>query len=233
MKKLTKKKKIRSHRSVNEMIDEAAKESFPTSDPPAWTLGLPAHHEKLSKKERINDISYILFREHEVIRAVLKVVHQLILQLEEKQEIDVSRLRAINSFFFEFINQYHDIKEGKMLSSFEGKNDHQSNYLMKDLEHERQMGKKLQVELEAILKEKDLNKNQVRLKIIKILKELYHLYINHFSKEEEHVFPFIKDHLTQDNRENLYLEFKKVEEPTKKLYSQLKKLGITLEEFEK
>lgn len=216
MKKTTKKSKRKSTRATRAVtaqeasIDEASKESFPTSDPPAWTLGTTVEIQD-AKKHGKQGIKDILAAEHQQIRLVLNELNELIKALEDGKIVDVQLLRNISSYLHHFVDECHHPKEELLFPKLTSGEQHPSDYVMKDLKHEHEAGKKLHLGLEKIAKRYTEAKWNESQNLIHLLKELKMLHLNHLAKEEEYIWPSIERVLTEAEKKAILESFIKIE----------------------
>lgn len=196
--------KIINHK--DKIINEAAKETFPSSDPPAWTLGTDA--ETLAAMNK-SDIVHILNDEHDLIRSALKRIDDLIRDIHAGKRANTEILKSLCSFFTDFVVPIHHEKEELLFKALhEGKN-HPSDYLLNDLHHEHESGKILIKQLENVIIHSQTKKNDVDM--LHILKDIKNLHINHLAKEEGYVFPLVTCILDKEKQKELGTQFLKID----------------------
>lgn len=195
------KKSLASKYSTRNQIDEAGKESFPSSDPPSWTLG--ANPPFKPEKDKSHDIGYILMQEHRAIRNALQALTKMVTALKAGQSIDINKLKEINEFFTQYVDLVHDQKEELVFDAMHHGEERPSDYILHDLHVEHEHGEKIHADLTKWLADKNAN-NQT---LIAILKEMINLHSNHIAKEEEYVFPLIHKIIREEEREKFLQAF--------------------------
>lgn len=195
-------------------IDEASAESFPTSDPPAWTLGTNKEAAD-AEKTIVNDLTQRLIREHHAVMIAAQSIAKFTQQIEQEQSINIPALNQLSDFFINFVNKCHQPKEEILLSHIMQSTQHPSNYLMNDLLHEHASGKELIQDLQRTIGEYEEDKKTWKSQLINILHALQHLYSNHIAKEDEYILPMIET-LTPSNKSKLLKKFDDIEKHLEK-----------------
>lgn len=214
-----------------DVIDEASAESFPTSDPPAWTLGTNKELADAEKSE-LKDVTHILYREHLAIKAVIHLLDKLSHQIEHGSHVDPTQLNNLCAFFLNFVSACHHQKEETLFPTLTHGDNHPSNYLLNDLVHEHESGKKLAQDLQRTMKEYSNNNKAWQTQMINILHGLQHLYSNHIAKEDEYILPAINKILTKQEQETLLTKFDAIEKHLEqKSYKQYIEYAETLEKI--
>lgn len=196
-------------KSTYDPIDEAAIETFPSSDPPAWTLGEDKQLRKMHPDKQT--VAQVLMQEQHLIKKVMQWVNRLIQSLEKNEVISVPQLQSLNEFLHYFIEQCHHQKIAMVYTALQKSGEHPSQYLLRDLKNEQVMGKALFVDMARAIKKYIPQDKLANSELIHLLKELHDLTINHIAKEGEYILPVISQHIDIEQRRLLLVKFKKID----------------------
>lgn len=194
-----------SNGKKEKLIDEAMEETFPNSDPPAWTLGRDSFID-FHRHHQIDVLSQLLIEDHLVVRKVMQVFSQLIAAIEEGKAIPLHDLHQLILLYREFIDEFHERKETILLPVLRG--DALSDYLIADLKNEYVLGSHLLDNLDDVVRHTKVDNNSNKEKIISLLKEIKNVHVNHNAKEESYVLPLVSKLLTDSEQKKLLIRLK-------------------------
>jgi len=186
--------------SIDKIIVEAGEESFPASDPVAWTLGTDAVPMADSQQ---HDLVQMISVEHRLIRQALNRVEIIIKTLQDQQKISADKIQMLYDFFDLFVAKYHHPHEEALFPFLKAGREHLSEYLLTDLHQEHQYSDHI---LSEIKKQHDNNQ------LIKLLKDLHDLHLNHTAKEDEYILPVINKLIDPNQQKSLLEKFMKEKE---------------------
>jgi hemerythrin-like domain-containing protein len=100
------------------------------------------------------------------------------------------------------------------------------------LEQENQAGKQLLAEIDSIMKKylKNAENLAIKKKLLFLIKEARHLYLNHLEKEEEYIFPNLSEFISKEKRKDLVGQFAEIDKHTQRSHQDLIKLAKTINE---
>lgn len=192
-------------------IDEAGKETFPSSDPPAWTLGTTrAAHAATYADAR--DVSEILAYEHHVIRKVIDVIIYAIKIMQAGKPINMTLFKDVVLFLHEFVDECHHKKEEILFPLLRHGENHPTDYVLNDLKHEHDTGNYMLNSLQAIITAQEQTGTVSNDALIDLLQDLQDLHHNHLAKEDEYIIPAINKILKKEQQDQLLEEFAKIDQ---------------------
>lgn len=192
-----------------DIVDEASKESFPASDPPAWALSPHVDNHNETQKE---DPVFILKAEHQLIMRIVYQIHEQIERLEKNQPFKLDSLQKIIVFMRRFVDKFHHQKEEEyFFPTLEKCGAPIADVAIDDFKKDHEQALVLVTILEKYAPLYAKKEPGAREKSIETMMQLKDIYIRHTLKAENFVFPLAKKYLSKAEQKYLFDQFEKVD----------------------
>lgn len=174
-----------------------------------------------------------MVNEHKYIKRVLVVIRKLSLNMLETGEVDTDAFYKIIDFVRNYADSHHHSKEEDILfvkMTEELGVEVETGPIAKML-NEHQLGRMFMQKLENALQEFEEGNDEARIDIIANSVAYADMLFNHIDKEDEAVYVYGEENLSEKSLKELSQGVKKVEEEARKQGLQDKYIGI-VEELE-
>ncbi len=188
-------------------IAQAELESFPSSDPPPWTLGTDQEVASYLRQKK-HDLMHKLAHDHLILKKLIQALQHTLKAAEEGRPIDCDKSQQLCKYMY-LASVTHREKEESLHSALCNQHKNVSSYVIHDLQQEHTYGHELLTSYQHIC---CAHKNRDQAHYIALLKEVINLYSNHLAKEEEYILPAVKAHITDQEQITYIQQFHAIEQ---------------------
>jgi hemerythrin-like domain-containing protein len=201
----------KSGKTPYDSIDEAAEETFPTSDPPSWTLGSDKEFS-LAFSEEVNHVRQVIANEHHVIRKVAQALEKIIHALLHNMPVAIEHLKDLYEFMDLFVVHRHYIKEEILFPLIRHNQEGPSDYLLNDLLTEHEVSREQIETLKLVIHHYETKQPKANEELAHLLSEMKHFQLNHIAKEESNILPHLNNIISDKQNLDLLKQFDKIDE---------------------